>query len=341
MTLELDRLVAGYRTGPVLHDVSLDVAERELVSVLGVSGSGKTTLLRTVAGLHRPDSGRVVLDGRDVTRLPPERRRIGLVPQEGALFGHLTVAQNVGFGLRGARWPSRSRPGRVATLLDLVGLADHGDRMPHELSGGQRHRVALARALAPEPDLVLLDEPFAALDPTLRTGLRDQVRAVLRESGTTAVLITHDQDEALSLSDRVAVLSEGRIVQVGTPRELYRAPRTTWLATFLGDAMLLPGHSDGTRVTTGLGVLDHATALTGDVVAVVRPEQLMLSDGGADGAAATAVVDSVTYFGRDQVVGLTLPDGTPARARVGPDAVAAPGAPVRLRVAGPVHVLAR
>ncbi|WP_116953176.1 ABC transporter ATP-binding protein [Jiangella endophytica] len=338
MTLELRRLVAGYRTGPVLHDVSLDVEEREFVSVLGVSGSGKTTLLRTVAGLHRPDSGRIVLGGRDVTGLAPERRRIGLVPQEGALFGHLTVAQNVGFGLRGGRWPTRSRPARIAALLDLVGLADHGRRMPHELSGGQRQRVALARALAPEPDLVLLDEPFAALDSTLRAGLRDQVRAVLRESGTAAVLITHDQDEALSLSDRVAVLSGGRIVQTGTPRELYRSPRTGWLARFLGDALLLPGRTDGTLVSTPLGRHEHAATDPGEVTVVVRPEQLALSaDDAYDGPAA--VVDRIAYFGHDQVVHLTLPGGDSARARVGAGVDLTPGARVRVRLTGPVHLV--
>ncbi|SDU78579.1 ABC transporter ATP-binding protein [Jiangella alkaliphila] len=337
MTLELDRLVAGYRNGPVLHDVSLTVADRELLTVLGTSGSGKTTLLRTVAGLHRPDSGRITLNGRDVTRERPERRRIGLVPQEGALFGHLTVAQNVGFGLRGTSWPVRSRPGRVRELLELTGLEDLPDRMPHELSGGQRQRVALARALAPEPEVVLLDEPFAALDSSLRAGLRAQVRAALRESGATAVLITHDQDEALSISDRVAVLSEGRVVQAGTPRELYRRPRTLWLAGFVGDALILPGRTDGRSIVTVLGRLEHDPAAAGDATAVVRPEQLTI--GAAAAAGVTATVEAVEYFGHDQLIHLRLADGTPALARTTGDAVATVGARVGVRVTGPVHVI--
>ncbi|MGE3285852.1 MAG: ABC transporter ATP-binding protein [Pseudonocardia sp.] len=339
MRLELREVVADYGGTPVLRGIDLDVPAGTLLSVLGASGSGKTTLLRTVAGLHRPRAGRVVLGGRDLHGVPPGRRGIGLVPQEGALFGHLDVAGNVAFGLRGS--PRAARRERVAELLALVDLAGAQHRMPHELSGGQRQRVALARALAPRPRVVLLDEPFASLDAALRADVRSQVLDVLRQAGATAVLITHDQHEALSVSDRVAVLHDGAIAQVGDPRELYARPATPWLAGFLGDATLVPGYGDGRTVTTALGTLRCPRGSpAGEVVAVVRPEQVLLLPAGAPGL-PSGTVRTVEFTGSAQLVRLDGPEG--------PDIVAAaPALPpwrrgdrAGLAVDGEVHVLPR
>ncbi|MGD9989262.1 ABC transporter ATP-binding protein [Pseudonocardia sp.] len=330
VVLRVRALSAGYRT-PVLHDVDLDVHGGEFVSVLGVSGSGKTTLLRTVAGLHPATAGTVTLRGRDLTRVAPQHRGIGLVPQEGALFGHLTVARNVGYGLRRSL-----RASRVPELLDRLSLGGLADRMPHELSGGQRQRVALARALAPEPAVVLLDEPFANLDAGLRASVRADVVATLRAAGTAAVLITHDQDEALSVSDRVAVLHGGRIVQDDAPERLYAAPATEWLARFVGAATLVPGDSDGRVACTALGPVRHDTGLTGAVIAVVRPEQVTLGEGGE-----AAQVTGVEFHGHTRVVRLLLADGTAATVRVpAGDRPPRPGDPVTVAVTATVHVLA-
>lgn len=323
MSLAVTGLRAGYGRAEVLHGIDLDVGPGELVSVLGASGSGKTTLLRVVAGLHPAASGTVSLDGRDVTRLRPEKRRIGLVPQEGALFGHLDVARNVEYGARG----------RAAELLELVGLGGFEKRMPHELSGGQRQRVALARALAPGPAAVLLDEPFAGLDAALRSEVRADVARVLRECGATAVLITHDQDEALSVSDRVAVLHAGVLVQTATPRELYRSPATAWVAGFVGEAALLPGVSDGRCVRTPLGDLPVRSGPVGEVLAVLRAEDLRLGEG------VPATVRSVDYLGHSALARVELADGTRLTARL-LDAPA-PGTAVRLRVAEAVHTVPR
>lgn len=248
---------------PVLHDVDLVVPEGELLAVLGPSGCGKTTLLRVLAGLMGATAGRVELAGRRVVDgphgVPPERRRVGLVPQDASLFPHLDVAENIGFGLdpKRIRLPfgrRRAVPERVAELLQLVGIPELAHRMPSELSGGQAQRVALARALAPEPDLVLLDEPFSALDAALRTRLRTDVRDILRDSGATGLLVTHDQDEALSTADRIAVLDAGRIVQCGTPEEVYARPATAWVAQFVGTCSLLRGRvgrAEGAPLDTG------------------------------------------------------------------------------------------
>ncbi len=275
-----------------LDGVDLDVAAGSFTAILGPSGSGKTTLLRVLAGTERADGGTVVIGGQLVegrgTHVVAEGRRVGLVPQEGALFPHLDVARNVGFGLH--KVPKAERARRVAELLDLVGLAGMGNRRPHELSGGQAQRVALARALAPDPDVVLLDEPFSALDASLRTSLRAEVAELLRSTGTTAVLVTHDQDEAMSLADTVAVMRAGRIVQRGAPADLYRCPTDLWVADFLGDAVLVDGEllDDGPLnagpdrtwvVRCALGDVPTVLAATappdvGPVRFCCRPEQL-------------------------------------------------------------------
>ncbi|HEX2127114.1 MAG TPA: ABC transporter ATP-binding protein [Thermoleophilaceae bacterium] len=275
--------------GPVeaVREVSLEIHRGELVAVLGPSGCGKTTLLRTIAGFERPDAGHVVVSGEVVAGpdrfLPPERRRIGMVFQDYALFPHLTVTANVSFGL--ASRPRERREALTRRTLELVGLQHKSNRHPHELSGGERQRVALARALAPEPELVLLDEPFASLDASLRAGLRREVELILRDAEATALLVTHDQEEALSLADRLAVMREGRIVQVGAPEDVYVRPASRWAAQFVGEVNVLAGVAHGSGVETELGTFDLRAPASGTVHVAVRPEQLELRadhDGNAE-----------------------------------------------------------
>ncbi|HEY0698112.1 MAG TPA: ABC transporter ATP-binding protein, partial [Micromonospora sp.] len=256
-----------------LAGVDLRVPSGSLTAVLGPSGCGKTTLLRCVAGFERLDAGEIAIDGHPVAsasvHVPPQRRRVAVVPQEGALFPHLTVAGNVGYGLdRAGR-----RGGRVDEVLDLVGLAGLGGRMPHQLSGGQQQRVAVARALAPRPSPVLMDEPFSALDAGLRTGLRQDIRAALRADGATAILVTHDQGEALSTADQIAVMRDGLLIQSGAPADVYRAPADPWVAAFVGDAVLLPGTPDGAAARTPLGPIPVAGSPGRDsgLTVLIRP----------------------------------------------------------------------
>jgi iron(III) transport system ATP-binding protein len=291
----------------VLAGLDLTVPERTLAAVLGPSGCGKTTLLRIVAGFETPDAGEVVIGGSTVSgrgvRVPPERRRVGVVPQEGALFPHLTVAGNVAFGLA----HRRGRADRVAQLLELVGLGGYGSRMPHELSGGQQQRVALARALAPDPALVLLDEPFSALDTGLRAAVREDVRTALRATGATAVLVTHDQQEALSMADVVAVLRDGRVVQAAAPAELYVSPGDLAVARFLGEAVTLDAVLRDGRAECVLGRLlvrggSSAAGATGTVV--IRPEQVVV---GPSGSGIAGRVAGSVFYGHDALVRITLP----------------------------------
>jgi iron(III) transport system ATP-binding protein len=358
-------LAHAYDAAPVLRSASLTVPAGTFAAVLGPSGCGKTTLLRLVAGFERPAAGSVSVGGREVSgpglHVPPERRRVGIVPQEGALFPHLSVAENVGFGLpRGQRRAGRGSAGaghgdRVAEVLALVGLGDLGDRMPYELSGGQQQRVAVARALAPRPALVLLDEPFSALDAALRAELRADVRAAVRADGATAVLVTHDQQEALSIADLVAVLRDGRVVQAAAPSELYRAPVDLGVGLFVGESIVLPGTAVDGGVRTALGVLTVAGPLAsagGRVSVLLRPEQVHLerddADAGRDGA-RTPVRGRVLrseFQGADSIVTVELggpPDATGSGAqRVVTvrerSADRSPGDRVRLTVAGAVRV---
>jgi iron(III) transport system ATP-binding protein len=329
--LRISGLVKSYRPGArVLDGLDLAVPAGRLAAVLGPSGCGKTTMLRIVAGFLRADAGTVELGGRVVcgpgVHVPPERRRIGIVPQEGALFPHLSVADNVAFGLTGTARAARRR--RTADLLELVGLPGYERRMPHELSGGQQQRVAVARALAPAPDLVLLDEPFNALDSALRAGVRADVRSALLATGATGVLVTHDQQEALSTADLVAVVREGRVAQCGTPEEVYRRPADLWVAGFVGDAVFLPATfesgAEGALASTALGRIPLGAPLGGDGAGtvVLRPEQLVLGEPAA-GTGTRGTVVEVRFYGHDAMV------------RV---AVAGLADPVPVRVAGPALV---
>jgi iron(III) transport system ATP-binding protein len=267
----------------------------------------------------------------------PERRRIGMVFQEGALFPHLTVEKNVGFG--------EASPARVAEVLALVGLADRGRSYPHELSGGERQRVALARALAPQPEVVLLDEPFASLDATLRVSLREEVARILRDAEASALLVTHDQQEALSLADVVTVMRAGSVEQTGTPEAVYTRPGSRWVAEFLGDAEVLPGTAADGVVRCELGAFPTDRARHGDVEVIVRPEAIVLttgaSDGGAapDGAVAARVVQR-SYYGHDQVVLLELASGRRVRSRSRGAERWSVDDPVMVRVCGPVTTVA-
>jgi iron(III) transport system ATP-binding protein len=285
--VRLDAVSKSFGRAHAVDGVSLELAPGELVAVLGPSGCGKTTLLRLIAGFERPEAGRVLVGGEEMAGpaawVPPEKRLVGMVFQDYALFPHLTVEANVGFGL--VRRPRPERETLTKRTLELVGLQHKTGRYPHELSGGERQRVALARALAPEPRVVLLDEPFSNLDATLRAGLRREVELILREAGATALLVTHDQEEALSLADRLAVMRDGRLVQVGAPEEVYARPAGRWEAQFVGEVNVLAGVARGGGVETELGVFDLPRPASGAVHVAVRPEQLELSadhDGNAD-----------------------------------------------------------
>jgi iron(III) transport system ATP-binding protein len=338
---------------------SVSVAPGELVALLGPSGSGKTTLLRVIAGLEVPDEGTVSINGRlvvgDGTWVEPERRRVGMVFQDGALFPHLTVAANVAFGEPAA--------GRVEECLDLVGLADRARSYPHELSGGERQRVALARALAPDPDVVLLDEPFASLDAGLRVALREEVAGILRRAGATALLVTHDQQEALSLADVVVLLRDGVIEQIGSPVDVYAAPASRWVAEFLGAAEVLPGTAAGGVVVCELGRFPVDRTVEGDVEVVVRPESIVIHGGAPDGADGSGGADRTggtggtdgaeppagalparvlgrSFYGHDQLVELELASGRHIQSRGRGTVPWDEGQQVHVLVDGPVSVLA-
>ncbi len=258
-----------------VSDFNLSVHKGEIVALLGPSGCGKTTLLRTVAGFETPDKGRIIVGGREVAGrvwLQPERRNIGFVFQDYALFPHLDVTQNVAFGLSGL--PRRARVERTKKVLDLVGLNIFSRRYPHQLSGGQQQRVALARALAPEPAVILLDEPFSNLDAALRGSTRDEVRRILKKSGTTTILVTHDQEEAMTFADRLAVMRMGRLEQVGPPETVYLRPRTAFVASFLGVTNLIRGVGSGSVAETLLGSLPMTQKSEGSVLLSLRPEDL-------------------------------------------------------------------
>jgi iron(III) transport system ATP-binding protein len=334
--LEVRHLVKSF-SEPVLRDVSFTVEAGQLVAILGASGSGKTTLLRLIAGFDRPDDGEIRLDGAVVASRAvfrrPEERKIGYVAQEGALFPHLSVADNITFGLSRAARRARHRVTELLALVDLP--AGYADRAPQSLSGGEQQRVALARALAPEPKLVLLDEPFSALDAGLRAETRGAVAAAIKAAGAAAILVTHDQAEAFSMGSLVGVLQNGVLAQMSAPEALYRRPVDKGVADFVGDAVFVAGEARGGRVQCGLGDLALAGGAVGPVSVMVRPEQIKIEADGRRGGVA-AVISDVTFYGHDAVVGLRLPDGAPVTARVFSHAVPKPGSEVWLVVEGEV-----
>ncbi len=330
------------RFGPTLVVDGVDLlAERgEVVALLGPSGCGKTTTLRLIAGFEDLDAGTVEIAGRVVAGAgrsePPEKRRVGMVFQDYALFPHLSVVKNVAFGLpRGA-----DREDRVRAALEVVGLAGFGERMPHELSGGQQQRVALARALAPGPEVILLDEPFSNLDAELRAVVRTEVRQILADAHATAVLVTHDQEEALSLADRIAVMCEGRIVQDAGPEELYHRPVSRPVAAFVGDAQFIPGEGLGRRVACDLGELPAHGGATGPVEVMLRPESLRLALD-PDGEETNATVLTREFYGHDQLMRVRLDTGRILRARLGTYGGIRPGDRVLVTVRGAVLTFPR
>ncbi len=348
--LQVTDLTKSFNGNPVLRGVSLEIETGGITAVLGPSGCGKTTLLRLVAGFLRPDGGSIEIGGQPVSgqtrQVPPEQRRLGYLAQEGALFPHLTVAQNVAFGL-----PRRIRKntGRLGELLELVSLdASLAGRYPHELSGGQQQRVALARTLAPQPRLVLLDEPFSALDASLRAETRSLVAAALAATGVTTLLVTHDQAEALSFADQIAIMRSGRLAQVGNPRQVYDDPVDLPTAEFIGETCTVPGLVHGEIASGALGDItvrrpQGRLGFDGPAMLMLRPEQLEIhrfepSDGSMV-RGVPAVVSSVDYFGHDCVVTAELPAtaGLPATSvtcrLLGGDEVL-PGARVSISVSG-------
>ena len=308
----IEGLRCAFEAEPVLDDIRLEVAPGESLALLGPSGCGKTTLLRSIAGLERPERGAIRLGSVEVTGpgawVPPERRRVGMVFQDWALFPHMTVAANVGYGL-GRGWRSG---GRVAETLDMVGLTGMEDRMPATLSGGQRQRVALARALAPHPQVLLLDEPFSNLDTSLRAEIRTEVHRLLIGLGITSIFVTHDQEEAFVVGDRVAVMAGGRLAQVDTPHGLYTRPADRWVAQFVGEGCLLPGQADDGVAATPIGSVPVAGADQGPVEVFVRPEDLAMVPGD------DATVELVEFYGHDAMVFVAL-NGHTLRIRTGPE----------------------
>ena len=297
----VEGLEHAYDQEPVLHGVSFGAEPGESIALLGPSGCGKTTLLRLIAGLERPSAGSITI-GEEVvagdTWVPPDRRRVGMVFQDWALFPHLSVAKNVAYGIT----KSPNKDGEVADALEMMNLAGLEDRMPATLSGGQQQRVALARALAPRPGVLLLDEPFSNLDTNLRVEVRTEVRGLLAELGITSIFVTHDQDEAFIVGDRVAVMREGQIVQADSPQTLYHQPADRWTAEFVGTMSLISGDANSGLVDCVLGSLPSDPQLNGVVDVVLRPEQLSIEAGGE------AEVQLVEYYGHDSMVFVNLGD---------------------------------
>lgn len=325
-------LVKQFGTLRAVDEVDLLLPSGQFLALLGPSGCGKTTLLRLIAGFEDPDAGVLVIGEREVAgpagTLPPEQRRVGMVFQDYALFPHMDIAANIAYGL--PRGPQRKQ--RVEEMLTIVGLERLGGRMPHELSGGQQQRVALARALAPHPDVLLLDEPFSNLDAGLRLSVRTEVRQILRRAGATVLFVTHDQEEALSLADQVAVMLRGKVVQIAAPRTLYQRPATREVAAFVGDANFLPGEANGDTVVCALGTLPLARTAYGAVEVLVRPEMLLLTPDDT----STPVIAQQTFLGHDQLVEVCLTGGQMVQARLSPWISLSPEQRVRVSVQGPV-----
>ncbi|MFO7323016.1 MAG: ABC transporter ATP-binding protein [Chloroflexota bacterium] len=331
--LEIHNLTKSYNGVQVLSGVSLSVRPGQITALLGPSGCGKTTTLRLIAGFEWPDSGTIAINGRivasDTVRVPAEERRVGMVFQEYALFPHLSVADNITFGLSGK---AKEKAERAKAMLALVGLSGIGNRMPYELSGGQQQRVALARALAPQPDILLLDEPFSNLDAALRGQVRSEVRAILKQTNITCVFVTHDQEEALSLADEVAIMLQGRVAQVAPPQKLYHRPATAEIAAFVGEANFVPGEAEGSHVVCAFGSLPLDETRHGPVQVLIRPEAIRLD---ADGSGGTVMWRE--FYGHDQRIGLLLDSGISLVARADAAQVVDVGQTVGVAINGPVR----
>jgi putative spermidine/putrescine transport system ATP-binding protein len=303
--LRIENLVKAFGTNTVVKGANLSFSKGEFVTLLGPSGCGKTTILRMIAGFERPTSGTILVEGKDISTLPPNQRQIGMVFQAYALFPNMNVEDNVGFGLRIAGMGRDERRVRVEEMLKLIGLGGYGKRFPFELSGGQQQRVALARALAPRPRMLLLDEPLSALDAKIRVSLRQEIRAIQRDLGITTIFVTHDQEEALSISDRIVVMSAGNIEQVGTPFEIYNKPATRFVATFVGQLNTLSARvDDPARRTVSIDgqpvVVPSlpANARAGDTVSLtMRPEAVQLANGTARDIVLDGTVADVSFLG--------------------------------------------
>ncbi len=349
--VEMRALGKRFGSFVALDDITLDIRKGEILTLLGPSGCGKSTLMRIVAGFEQPSSGTLTLNGQGMAPIPPERRPVNMVFQRYALFPHLDVFDNVAFGLRLKRLPEAQVRERVRRMIDLVQLNKFAERWITEISGGQAQRVALARALVNEPEVLLLDEPLAALDLKIRHVMLTELKRIQQTTGTTFVYVTHDQDEAMILSNRVALMDHGRLVQLGTPDDLYFKPNSMFSARFLGDTNVIPGKVeavDGGRVRVAsaagpaVGTLRAAVSAGAEVDLVLRPEAILLAATGAPGPnTAQATVTSVRPIGGRLVVLARLADGTEIKsqqARLGSEAVVTPGAAVHL--SWPEHALA-
>jgi len=287
--MRVDGLSKRYNQADALavNQISFELQPGEILALLGPSGCGKTTTLRMLAGFEHPDAGRIYLHDQDVTELPPQKRNIGIVFQDYALFPHMTLLRNITFAMR--HLPKKKQPARAMEWLELVGLTDYAKRYPHELSGGQQQRVALARTLAAEPELVLLDEPFSNLDAALRETTRKEMRELFKKAGTSVILVTHDQAEAMTFADKVGVMQQGQLIQLDTPQQVYQNPATAFVAKFLGHTNILSGQASGNLAHTPLGPINLSNACEGEVHLSLRPENLVLT--ACDNPKAAKVID--------------------------------------------------
>ena len=328
--LKLEDVSLSYGADAIVRDVSFDVREGETLCLLGSSGCGKTSLLRLIAGLERPDRGTISIGGDVVSTrrktVPPHKRDVGFLFQDFALFPHLTVAENIGYGL--GHLDRKQARARVAELLGQIRLTQHAEKYPHMLSGGEQQRVALARARAPRPRLLLLDEPFSALDTSLREQLREETIQILKDRGVTTILVTHDPEEALTMADRIVLMNEGQVVQIGTPSDLFQNPSSVFCAQYFGKINRIPGTVDGGAIETDLGPLENTAFSDGaDVQVLLRPEALRISTGAGGGTVSRELlVCGVKYAGNSSLI------------RLGIGNEAAPHTHVELRHPGPVSL---
>jgi putative spermidine/putrescine transport system ATP-binding protein len=327
--LSIQRIEKRYGSVVAVADVSLDIAKGEFVTFLGPSGSGKSTTLYAIAGFLEPTRGDVLLNGRTLLDVPSNKRNIGMVFQRYTLFPHLSVAENIAFPLKVRRRPKAESDAKVAEMLKLVRLEQMADRMPAQMSGGQQQRVALARALAYNPPILLMDEPLSALDKKLREELQFEIKRIHNETGVTILYVTHDQEEALRLSDRVALFNAGRIEQIGTGRDLYEAPASRFVGGFIGNSNFLEGRvlssesgvvlRDGT-ILRGVA-LDKVASPEGDAAIMIRPDHFRLHDGSESGPRFTGTVTGATYLGEYTQVDVAMPWGSPLAVRLPPSTV--------------------